>query len=178
MQVNKSFQIAVGGIAAALSIILMFLGGVIWIFAYVLPIICSLLMVIIIENVNAKTSWIVYAVVSIISVLFVPDKECAMIYALFFGYYPMIYYKIARLKSTALKWIIRLSVFNSSMIIVQLVCTYIFGIPFDNDFGKWGIPVFLIAANILFLAYEKLMQVLLVIYRKSFKKKFDKLLKK
>lgn len=175
---KKSFQIAAGGIAAALSIVLMFLGGVLWIFAYVFPIICSLLTVIVIENIDTKTAWVVYSVVSIISLLFVADKECAMIYVLFFGYYPMVYYKIADMKRRIIKWLIKLLVFNGAMIGVQLICIYVFGIPFDNELGKWGIPIFFITANIMFIAYEKLMQILLIIYRKKFKKKVDKLIKK
>lgn len=175
---KKSFQIAAGGITAALSIVLMFLGGVLWIFAYVFPIICSLLMAIIIENIDKKTAWVVYSVVSIISIVFVADKECASIYVLFFGYYPMVYSKISVIKSSIIKWLIKLLNFNGAMVGVQLICIYIFGIPFDNELGKWGIPIFFITANIMFLAYEKLMQILLIIYRKKFKRKVDKLIKK
>ena len=92
---NKSFyknstKTAIGGIIAALSIVLMLLTSAIPTLTYAIPAIAGLLLVIIVIEVNKKWAFGVYFVVGVLSMLLVADKEAAVMYVMFFGYYPII----------------------------------------------------------------------------------------
>lgn len=173
---KKSKLAALTGLLSALSVVLMFLGSVISVLSYIMPLISGLLMIII-GNYSQKYSWIMFFVVSIISVFSLPDKECALTYLFFFGYYPIIKYKIDAVRSKLLCWIIKLLIFNTGIIASQFICFYVFGIPFDDVFGKWGIVILLLLANVVFAVYERMFYSLSVIYSRKYKKYVDKLLK-
>jgi hypothetical protein len=174
---KKAKQISICGILTALSIVLLFLGTVVWVFQYFMPVITGLLMIILVNSVDKKSAWTVFVAVSILSLLFMPDKECCLTYIFFFGYYPIIKENIDKIKSKFLLWVVRLLVFNVAIVSSQLVCIYVFGIPFDDVFGAWGVALLLLFANLLFVVYEKLINIVTVLYLKKYKNKIDKLLK-
>ncbi|MBQ8077105.1 MAG: hypothetical protein IJ235_01850, partial [Eubacterium sp.] len=82
---KRSKQVAVAGMFAALQIVLMFLGSVMWVMCYAAPMFCGLIMIILKESVGVKYCLTAYAVCSIIGILFLPDKECVLTYIFFFG---------------------------------------------------------------------------------------------
>lgn len=172
---KKSKQIAVLGLLSALSVVLMFLGSVISVLSYIMPLISGLLMIIAVENISKKSAWVTYICVSILSVFLLTDKECALFYVSFFGYYPIIKSSIDKIKNKILLWIVRAVIFNVGIILNQLVCVYVFCIPFDNFLGGWGIVLLLVLANVLFVMYEKLLSMLILLYQKKYKSKFSNL---
>ena len=85
---NKSFyknstKTAIGGIIAALSIVLMLLTSAIPTLTYAIPAIAGLLLVVIVIEVNKKWAFGVYFVVGVLSMLLVADKEAAVMYVMF-----------------------------------------------------------------------------------------------
>ena len=173
---KRSKQVAVAGMFAALQIVLMFLGSVMWVMCYAAPMFCGLIMIILKESVGVKYCLTAYAVCSIIGILFLPDKECVLTYLFFFGYYTIIrdkFDKLPKLWSVFLKFLL----FNLSIGVSQALLVFVFGIPFDNDFGKWSIPLFALSFNLVFVFYEKLFPRLLFIYEKKYKSRVDRLLK-
>lgn len=174
---NKTKIVAFSGILTALSVVLLFLGTVISVFAYVSPIICGIVLIASLRNVNEKSAWLIYSAVSIISFILMADKECSLTYIFFFGYYPIIKPKIDRMKNKILKVFIKLIIFNSGIVISQLICFYIFGIPFDNIFGRLTVLVLLLLVNILFALYDKLIFMIDLIYMKKYYSKVKNLLR-
>lgn len=174
---KKSRQIAFCGMIAALSVVLLFLGSAVWVFAYCMPIITGLLCVIVVQCMDMKSSLLVYAAVSIITFVFMPDKECPLIYIFFFGYYPIIKPKLDCIKKKIVAVFIKFIVYNAGIIASQLILICVIGIPFDDFLGKWGIVVLLLLANFVFFIYDKLLSVLTDIFNKKYKKKFMKLMK-
>ncbi|MBQ9518169.1 MAG: hypothetical protein IJR60_08850 [Eubacterium sp.] len=173
---RASKQLAVSGMLAALQIVLMFLGSVIWVLCYCAPMFCGLIMIILKESVGTKHCFIVYAVCSIIGLLFLPDKECVLTYIFFFGYYTIIRGGFEKLPK-ALAVVLKLLLYNVSIAASQLILFYVFGVPFESDFGKWSIPVLLLSFNIVFVFYEMLLPRLTFIYHKKYKSRVDRLLK-
>ncbi len=55
--------------------------------------------------------WLIYAVTSVIALIISPYKEGALMYVLFFGYYPIIKEKLERLKPF-LSWVLKEVIFN------------------------------------------------------------------
>ncbi len=175
---KKSVKTAMAGIISALSVVLLFLGGTIWILAYIMPMLTGMLSIILIKSLNKKTALIVYICVSILSIILLPDKECALTYIFFFGYYPIIKESISKIKNKFISIMLRFLIFNAAIISSQLICVYVFLIPFDDFLGKWGIIILIFAANIVFALYEKLLDVVFLLYERKYSKRVNKFLYK
>ena len=113
-------------------------------------------MIILINNVNKRSAWTVFVVSSLVAVFLLPDKECALTYVFFFGWYPMVKDSFDKIKIKILRIVAKFAVYNVAVVFSQLVCIYVFGIPFDNVFGVWGIVILLLLANLLFALYDRL----------------------
>lgn len=174
---KKSKQTAAAGVLSALSVVLMFFGSVVSVLSYIMPLLSGLLMIIAVESINRKTALSIYACVSLLSLFLLSDKECALLYAAFFGYYPIIRSELDKIKNRLLLWTMRVILFNVSIVFSQLICVFVFRIPFDDFLGKWSIAVLLLLANLLFVMYEKLLAMLIMLYRKKYKSKINNLLK-
>ena len=82
-------QIALGGVTAALAVVILCLGGLVPFATYVLPMICCILLQLILPGLGKKGGWIWYACVSLLAIILCPDKEAAAT-MVFLGYYPLI----------------------------------------------------------------------------------------
>lgn len=87
---KTSIKAAVCGICTALSVVLMFLGGIFSVLLYVVPMILGILMIMLQRTFGKGFAVTVYAATSILSLIIAPEKEMVLMYALFFGYYPMV----------------------------------------------------------------------------------------
>ena len=134
-------------------------------------------MIILINNVNKRSAWTVFVVSSLVAVFLLPDKECALTYAFFFGWYPMVKDSFDKIKIKILRIVAKFAVYNVAVVFSQLACIYIFGIPFDNVFGVWGIVILLLLANLLFALYDRLFVLLSFIYMKKYYSKVKRFLK-
>ena len=159
---KKTKITALSGMLAALTVLFLFFGSVVQIFAYVAPLISGLIMIILINNV---------------AVFLLPDKECALTYVFFFGWYPMVKDSFDKIKIKILRIVAKFAVYNVAVVFSQLVCIYVFGIPFDNVFGVWGIVILLLLANLLFALYDRLFVLLSFIYMKKYYSKVKRFLK-
>ena len=175
---ERSFKAAFGGIIAALSIVLMFLTGVIPTLTYAIPAICGALLMTIVIEISSGFAGLVYVAVSILSLLVVADKEAAVMYAAFFGYYPIIKSFIEKKTNNALSWVIKYVIFNISMIASYFVVSKVFMITFDDidSLGKWAMPLLLLLGNIVFAIYDialtRLVTAYLISWRKYIKRVF------
>ena len=88
-------------------------------------------MIIICDIADRKSALTCYIAVSIISLLIMPDKECALTYVFFFGFYPIIRDFIEKIKPKPLSYSVKLVIYNAGIIISQLLCFYVFAIPFE-----------------------------------------------
>ena len=96
---RTSDRVALGGIVAALCIVIMFLTGVVPALYIVSPMAAGLLMVILAEEVSVGWAWLTYLAVSLLSLMVTFDKEAALMFILFFGYYPMLRLNLEKIKA-------------------------------------------------------------------------------
>lgn len=176
MASRKSYSTALGGIVASLAVVLMFFTGVFPFATYALPALAGLLMVVIVIDFDYKWALSVYAVVSILALLITPDREAAIMFIAFFGYYPTLKSIFEKLKSRVLEWILKFLVFNVAVISAYYVIINFLGMPDImseiNEFGKYGVLIFLGLANVTFLIYDIAITKLITLYLKWFKPKF------
>ena len=77
---------------------------------YVIPIVTGLLVLFVAEVSDKKWGVGVYFATSLLSLLLITDKEAALTYALFFGYYPLIKDVMEKLPK-ALGWVLKFLLF-------------------------------------------------------------------
>lgn len=165
---RKSTQVAVGGLSAALCTLLMFLTGIMPFATYALPAISGVLLVsVVIEN-GKGTAWIVYFAVALLSVFIVPDKEAAMIFIVFFGYYPIIKEQLEKINNRFLEYFIKFAIFNLAIILSYSFIIKLIGAP-DllsemGNFGKLGFIFLLALANFTFILYDFALTNLITLY--------------
>lgn len=179
IEVKPSIKVATCGICTAISVVLLFFGGVIYIFAYVVPIVLGLLMMMLKKTLKTSSAVSVYVATSILSFMIVPDKETVLLYIMFFGYYPIIKASLDKIKPKFLSVLVKILLFNVSLIAIELICVYVFGIPFFED-GAFSISLlilFVFLMNFLFVMYEYILKHSLVIYERKLEKRVLRILK-
>ena len=72
--------IALGGILAAVALVIMCLGGLIPLATFVCPMLCTITGYIVFRFCGRRIAWAWYGVVAFLSVLLAPDKESAAVY--------------------------------------------------------------------------------------------------
>lgn len=177
--IKNSSKTAIGGVIAALSIVLMFLTSVIPSMTYALPAAAGILLVIVVIEVDKKWAVGVYTVVSILSILLIADKEAAVMYIMFFGYYPILKAVFEKHFNQILSWVFKLLVFNAAMVIAFLIVTYVFHIPFEEmeTYGKSAAFILLGAGNLVFVIYDFALSNLIKLYNFRWRRHFRKIFK-
>ena len=173
-----SFKVALGGVVAALSLLFMILAGVTSTLVYAIPMITGALLMMLVVEFGHGFAGLIYVAVSIISLLLLGNKEAAIMYVAFFGYYPIIKSILEKHIKGFVCWIVKYLIFNVAMVVSYFVITKIFMISFDDieSFGKFALPLLLLAGNVLFVMYDVVLTRLVSIYlyrwRKSIKRVF------
>ncbi len=155
---NKSYPLALGGIIGSISLVLMFFTGIMPLLSYTLPAVAGALLIILVTQVSKKYAWITYASVAFLSIFVSPDKEAALLYIMFFGFYPILKSEFERIKSRVLEWIAKISVFNVLIVVFYFLFMAFFGrnVIKDeiNEFGRNIIIIFWGISNIAFVLYD------------------------
>ena len=157
MRQNNARKIALGGMMAALAVVIMCLGGLIPIATYVCPILCCLTAFFVLGFCGKRIAWAWYIAVAILALLMSPDKEAAVIF-LFLGYYPLIKLTVERRK---LSVVVKFLFFNVSILAAYWVLIQILGldqIAQENaQFGIWGIALLMVLGNVTFFLLDRLL---------------------
>ena len=149
---------ALGGVLAALAVVVMSMGTLIPVATYVCPMICCLILQLILKICGKKIAWSWYGAVSILSLLMAPDKEAAAVF-LALGYYPILKPKFDR-KRGKLFW--KLLFFNAVTLVTYWLLMHIFG--FDQitaEFSEMGLLLtvaMLVLGNVTFFLLDKLLE--------------------
>lgn len=161
-----SFKVALGGVIAALSLLLMLVAGVTTSLVYAIPMITGAFLMVLVIEFGSGFAWLEYLAISIISMLLLGNKEAAIMYVAFFGYYPIIKSFIEKHTRKVLGWVVKYAIFNVSMVVSYFVVSKIFMITFDDldGFGKYAMPGLLLAGNVLFVLYDIMLTRLVTIY--------------
>lgn len=115
---------ALGGVMAALALVVMCLGGMIPLATYVCPMFCAVLLMVVLKLTGKRVAWAWYGAVSILSMLLGPDKEAAAVFV-FLGYYPILKPWLDQRK-LAILW--KLVLFNAAIFAMYGVLIYVFGL--------------------------------------------------
>ena len=145
MQNSRAKQIALGGMMAALAVVIMSLGGLIPSATFVCPMMCCLILQIVRKICGDRIGWAWYGAVAILSLLMGPDKEAAATFV-FLGYYPIIKSKFDR---SQLKWLWKVLYFNVVILAMYWLLINLFGMAQLAD--EWQELGFVMTAIMLLL---------------------------
>ena len=163
-----------GGIASALCLLLMLL-TIITIATYTMPALAGMVLIVVVIENGYSTAWMVYAAVGFLSLFICPDKEAAMLFVGFFGFYPILKGKLERMRSRLMEYFTKFSVFNIAMVANYLVIIYLFGIQDILEevgpLGKYSLLVLLALGNVVFFVYDIALSKIIMAYRYVLRKK-------
>lgn len=153
---RQSARIALGGMSAALCVALMFFSGILPFATYALPALAGIALIPTAVEMGCGTAALSYAAVALLSLFLVPDKETAAMFAAFFGYYPILRFRLERVRHKALRWLAKLGVFNLSMILAYQVFMRLIGLGHIlEEFGEGLFAAVVLAiGNVGFIVYD------------------------
>lgn len=150
--------VALGGLLAALAVVVMALGTMIPVATYVCPMVAIIFLQIILKICGRRIAWAWYGAVSILSLLMAPDKEAAAVF-LCIGYYPILKPWMDRKKG---KWIIKAVFFNCVILMMYWALMHLFGMAsLAAEFAEMGLilaGVMLFLGNIVFFLLDRLLE--------------------
>lgn len=153
-------------------------------FVYALPAMAGMLTMFCVVELNRKWSIGVYTAVSLISLLLVPNKEAAIMYVAFFGYYPIVKSVLESKLPKIPEYICKFLIFNLSVICAYAVLIKLLGMPFDELMGiteddgllkRFAVPVMLLLGNLVFIVFDIALTRIVTVYLRVWQKKFKKL---
>ena len=181
---SQSAKTAIGGMTAALSVVLM-LPTIVGLWTYALPAMAGILIMFVIIEIDKKWASGIFIAVSILSLMLLPNKEAAVFYACFFGNYPIFKAIIEKCNMPrVLEYIIKTAFFNATVLLAAFVMVKVFGMPLAELLGtegesawwvEYALPITLAVANVTFIAFDYLLTVMVTIYLAKWQKRFRKM---
>ena len=160
MHRNEIKRIALGGMLAAIAVIIMCLGGFIPVATYICPMLCCMTQFVVLRFCGKRIAWTWYIAVSFLVLFLCPDKEAALVF-LVLGYYPLI--KPA-LDHNKFRILLKALFFNISVLLAYGILIYLLGmenIAAENmEFGLIGLAIILLMGNVTFFLLDKFLAIL------------------
>lgn len=166
-QTQTTRQIALGGVLAALAVVILLLGGVIPIGTYLAPMLASLPLIVLLAELPKGLCLGWYAVVAILGATLCPDKETAFVFV-FLGWYPVARPALDRLPRLP-RLLGKLLLFNLAVAALYALLILVFRLEAllqeARETGFVMLLVLAILGNVTFLFYDLLLKRLSVLYR-------------
>ena len=154
---TPAYSMALGGVLAALAVVIMSFGTIIPVATYVCPAICRLLGQVVLKICGGRVAWAWYGAVALLSVLLAPDKEAAAVFAAL-GYYPMVK---PRLEKRKLPWLWKAALFNAVILALYWLLIHLMGMDaLAEEFAEAGAVmtvVMLVLGNVVFFLLDKVL---------------------
>jgi hypothetical protein len=157
MRKGNAQSVALGGVFAALAVVIMSLGTLIPFATYVCPMICMVLCQAVCRLCGKRMGWAFYGAVAILSVLLSADKESAALFVML-GYYP-----IVRPLFEKLPWkvLAKAVYFNAVILLMYAALFYLLGMgqlrEEYRELGTWGMIVTLLLGNVVFFSLDQVL---------------------
>ena len=177
---SKSWAMAYCGMAAALSVVLMLLGAVFPIAMFIAPAVASFLIATVCVECGKTMALTAYGAVSLLSLLFVPDKEVALTFVFLLGYYPLAKPYFERIRPALLRAVCKLLLCNGGILAMYgLVLLLVPAGSIAEELRTTAMAVSLVTlamGNAAFLLYDRALHNMLMLYKVVWQPRFHKML--
>jgi hypothetical protein len=146
---------------------------------YALPAVASVLITFVVVEIDKKWAFGVYCTVSILGFLLVGDKEVAMMYIAFFGYYPILKSFLETKLPRIIEWILKILSFVLTMAGSYYLMIKFMGVTIDET-EEWGVmayPILLGTGTFAFILYDIALSKTVLLYRMRWQKHFKRYFK-
>ena len=144
-------KLALAGILSALCFIFLFLGSVFQTLDLTSAALGSIVVLIAYVEIGLGRAWGVYAVASLLSLLLLPYKTAAAVFALFAGFYPLTKVFLNKIKPFWLSLTTRILCFN--LFLTAMVFAMKFLLMIEDNFFDFGIVLYALG-NVTFVLYD------------------------
>ena len=163
MRNTPAARIALGGMLAALAVVIMNLVGMIPVATFVCPMLCMMILTLVLRFCGKRIGWAWYGAVAILSVLLSPDKEAAAIFV-FIGYYPLLKPSLDKMR---LGGLLKLLLFNAAILVMYWLLINLFGLAqIAQEYRELGLLMtifMLVTGNLIFLMLDRILARLAII---------------
>lgn len=150
---KKAGYITFGAVLGALAVVVMLVSYFPYL-TYAIPALASLFIMVAVIEMGTKWALFSYVTAAVLTLL-LAEHEAALLFVCFFGYYPIIKLPIERIKNIILRYILKLAVFNTAVVLVYSIAMKLMGI--DDGFGgytQYMIYAVWALANGVFVLYD------------------------
>lgn len=178
---RRSWAIAYGSMVAALSVVLLFLASVIPVLLFIGPALSSLMIESVRREFGTRLALADYIAVSLLGLLFVPDKEVVLVFAVLLGYYPLLKPKLDAVRLPVVRVALKLLLCNAAAAAAAAVLLVFFPAEgMAEAFQKTALlltGLTLVLCNISFLLFDRALVRLMLIYELIWKPRLYKRLR-
>lgn len=154
---TPAYAVALGGVLAAVAVVIMAMGTLIPVATYVCPMLCCLLLQLVRKLCGTRMAWAWFGAVALLGLLLAPDKEAAAVFVSI-GYYPILK---PRLDRTRGKWLWKALIFNSAILLMYWILLNVLGLetvqPEFSELGMAMTALLLVLGNITFFLLDRLL---------------------
>lgn len=154
---SQAKRMALGGVTAALAVVVMCLGTLIPVATYMVPMFLCLFLGFLKPMLGVKYGIVWYLTVAILGFLMAPDKEAAALFA-FLGYYPLVKPWLDK-KPLAILW--KALLFNVTILAMYWLLMHVFGMAaIRKEFQELGMVMTLatlLLGNVTFFLMDSLL---------------------
>ena len=149
-------HLTVSAMLVALGVIFLGIGALLEVLDVSMAVIASLCVIIAIIEYGKGTPWMVYAAISVLSFLLIPNKLPSIFFTLFFGFYPILKEKLEKRKPI-IRWILKELIFNVCLAAIMLIYFLLFfqGLSLNTPISlPWIIAIAVIFCEGIFILYD------------------------
>ena len=175
---KQTMKIALCGVLGALSVTMLLMGFLFPFATYVCPAISASLLLIIVYEYGVKTGLTLYAAVSFLGLMMVPDYELVFMFIFVFGLYTVIKLPLDRKLGKKARLLAKFIYINVALVISYSILLFIFPVAvLVNEFATYStafVALLMVMFWLVFFMYDKAVENVLIIYIRKFKKMFFK----
>lgn len=161
MKNGKVKQLTVCAVLSALGVVLLSIGHLIDVLDASLAVLASLVCIVAVIEYGKAAPWLVFSVTATLSLILLPPNSAALMYLMFFGYYPILKEKLERLPRV-LSWVVKELIFNTSMVLCIVLITMLFMPP--TEVSVWTYAILVVLCEVVFVLYDIALTRLITFY--------------
>ena len=167
MKNTQSRRIALCGVLAALTVVILLVGTALGIGTYAAPMLASFLLIPSLVEYGPRAAATQYAAAAVLGLLLVPDPELSLFYALVLGPYPILKTVLDRIRPAVLRWAAKLVVFNLSTAVMYALLWLVFwpGMTESMPATRALAVTLVVLCNVAFVLCDRAVTALTLVYR-------------
>lgn len=163
-------RLTAAGLLSALGVVLLGVGALFEVLDLSMAALASLLVVFAVIELGGAYPYLVYGVTALLSLLLLPAKTPALIYALFAGYYPILKAACEKHLPRGVSLVVKVIVFNAALALAVFLSLRFFAPGADSALG-WKYWLLLLGTPV-FLLYDFAMTRLITFYLARLQSRF------